>query len=144
VRQPIAFTMAEDGVSSPGYCVRNQLPYRSSDRQKKRRAKHEMILVKYHISFWIVVSLNLVSPDALTRCPMIVLSPVANTTPLQVPCTTKVEVNARLRVSRALSDVASRAPGTISLHLYFSQIQARSIGNRPFTRQQGLIKTEVG
>jgi hypothetical protein len=75
---------------------------------------------------------------------MTVLSPVANTTPWQVPCTTKVDVSARLRVSRALSDVASRDPGTISLQLDLSEIQARRTGNRPFTRQERAIKAKVG
>ena len=75
------FTMAEDGVSNPGYVVRSHTPYRSSDREKKKRARHEMIFVKNQTSFWMVVSLNFVSPDILTRRPITVLSPVANTTP---------------------------------------------------------------
>jgi hypothetical protein len=136
--------MAEDAVSYPGYDTRSQTPYRRIDKQKKKSARHEIILVKNHTSFWIVVSLNFVSPDILTRRPMIVLSPVANTTPWQVPCTTKVEVSARLRVSRALSDVASRDPGTISLQLEFSQIQARRTRNKPFTSQERAIKAKVG
>ena len=83
--------------------------------QKSDRAKVEMTLVKNQISFWMVVSLNFVSPDMRTKRPMTVRSPVANTTPRQVPCVTNVEVRAKLRVSRALSEVASRDPGIISL-----------------------------
>jgi hypothetical protein len=83
--------------------------------EKKESAMDEIILVKNHTSFWTVVSLNLSCPDIATMRPITVLSPIAKTTPVHVPWTTKVEVRARLRVSRALSDVNSTTPGTRSL-----------------------------
>jgi hypothetical protein len=55
--------------------------------------------------FWMVVILNFVSPDIATIRPMMVLSPVAKTTPVQVPWITKVDESARLRVSRAFCEV---------------------------------------
>jgi hypothetical protein len=61
------------------------------------------------------VILNLVSPDMATMRPIVDLSPIAKTIPLQVPWATKVDESARLCVSRGLSDVAVRLPGMGSL-----------------------------
>ena len=64
-------------------------------------------------NFWMVVIgiLNLVSPDIATIHPMIVLSPVAKTTPVQVPWITNVNERARLWVSSAFCEVRSIVPG---------------------------------
>ena len=97
--------MASLAVSKPGNVFFNQAAHTIIEMQKRLKATAEMILVKNHTSFCTVVSLNFVSPDMETIRPMIVLSPVANTTPVHFPCTTKVEVKARLRVSIALLDV---------------------------------------
>lgn len=85
------------------------------EMQNIDNAIKETIFVKNQTSFWTVVSLNLVSPDMATMRPMTDLSPMAKTTPRQLPWTTNVEVSARLRVSRAFSDVASTVPGIMSL-----------------------------
>ena len=83
--------------------------------QKSARATAEIIFVKNQTSLCTVVSLNLVSPNMATIRPMMVLSPVVKTTPVHFPWTTKVELNARLRVSIAFSEVDVTVPGIISL-----------------------------
>lgn len=104
----------------------------------------EMTLVKNQISLWMVVNLNFVSPDMRTRRPMTVRSPVANTTPRQLPCVTNVELSAKLRVSRAFSEVASRDPGIISL-VYGSMMSSFREDQlyRPFTGKKRAIKTQI-
>lgn len=107
--------MASLASSKPGKLFLNQAAHTMMEMTKSPNARAEMIFVKNHTSRWTVVSLNFVSPDIATMRPMTVLSPIAKTMPVQVPWTTNVEVRARLRVSRALSDVASIEPGIMSL-----------------------------
>lgn len=101
--------------SNPGKVFFSQTAHTIIAIQNSKRATPEIIFVKNQTSRWTVVSLNFVSPDMATIWPMTVLSPVANTTPVQVPCAAKVEVRARLRVSMALCDVKVIDPGIMSL-----------------------------
>ena len=105
---PLAF-------SKPGKAFLNQATHTIMEIQKSARATAEIIFVKNQTSLCTVVNLNLVSPDMATIRPMMVLSPVAKTTPVHFPWTTKVELNARLRVSIAFSEVDVTVPGIISL-----------------------------
>jgi hypothetical protein len=72
------------------------------------------------------VILNLLSPDMATIRPMVELSPMAKTMPVQVPCVTKVDESARLRVSKGLSDVDVRLPAMGSLERRVSDVYARA------------------
>jgi hypothetical protein len=72
-------------VSKPGKDFFNQAAHTIIEMQKRPNATAEIILVKNQTSFWTVVSLNFVSPDMATMRPMMVLSPVANTTPVHFP-----------------------------------------------------------
>jgi hypothetical protein len=72
-------------VSNPGKDFLNQAAHTIIEMQNKPKATAEIILVKNQISFCTVVSLNFVSPDMATMRPMMVLSPVANTTPVHCP-----------------------------------------------------------
>src|SRR5271154_4349506 len=108
-------------------------------------ATPDMILVKNQTSFWMVVSLNLVSPDMATTRPMIDLSPIAKTTPVHVPWTTKVEVRARLRLSNGFWEVESTVPGTISLEILINELE-RVKGFKsplPLSGQKRTVKFEV-
>ena len=113
MRHPIELMIAPPTVSNPGKAFLSQAAHTIKEIQKSPRATAEIIFVKYHTSFCTVVSLNFVSRDMATIRPMIVLSPVAKTTPLHFPWTTKVELRARLRVSIALSEVDKTVPGVI-------------------------------
>ena len=113
VIHPIEVIIAFLADSNPGKVFLDQVAHTIMEIQKNPRATAEMIFVKNHTSFCTVVSLNLVSPDMVTIRPMIVLSPVAKTTPVHFPCTTMVELRARLRVSIALSEVDLTVPGII-------------------------------
>jgi hypothetical protein len=108
-------TIALLAHSNPGKAFFSQAAHAIIAIQNSNRATPEIIFVKNQISRWTVVSLNFVSPDMATIWPMTVLSPVANTTPVQVPCAAKLEVSARLRVSMALWDVKVIDPGIKSL-----------------------------
>ena len=116
MRHPIELMIAPLAVSNPGKDFLNQAAHTIMEIQKRLRAIAEIIFVKNQTSFCTVVSLNFESPDMATIRPMMVLSPVANTTPVHFPWTTKVELRARLRVSIALSEVAVTVPGIISLN----------------------------
>ena len=100
-------------VSNPGKCFLIKAAHTIMEIQKNPRARAEIIFVKNQTSFCTVVSLNFVSPDMLTIRPMMVLSPVAKTTPVHFPWTTMVELRARLRVSIGLFEVESTVPGII-------------------------------
>ena len=115
MRHPIELMIATLASSNPGKAFLNQAAHTIMEIQKSPSATPEIIFVKNQTSFCTVVSLNLVSPDMATIRPMIVLSPVAKTTPVHFPWTTKVELRARLRVSIALSEVDMTVPGIISL-----------------------------
>ena len=115
MRHPIELMMAPLAVSKPGKVLLNQAAHTIMEIQKRLRAIAEIIFVKNQTSFCTVVSLNFESPDMATIRPMMVLSPVANTTPVHFPWTTKVELRARLRVSIALSEVDVTVPVIISL-----------------------------
>jgi hypothetical protein len=115
VKQPIELMMAPLAFSKPGKLVLSHTPHTSMAMPKNDKARAEMILVKNQTSFWTVVNLNFLSPDMATMRPITDLSPMANTTPVQEPWTTNVDVNAMLRVSRALSEVASTTPGIMAL-----------------------------
>jgi hypothetical protein len=117
VKHPIELMIASLAVSKPGKLFLNHAAQTIIAIQNEERAREEMILVKNQISRWTVVSLNLVSPDIATMRPMIDLSPMAKTTAVQLPWTTKVELRARLRVSSALGDVEWTVPGTMSLEV---------------------------
>ena len=113
MRYPIDLIIAPVAVSNPGKELLNQTAHTIMEIQKNTRARAEIIFVKNQTSFCTVVSLNSVSPDIATIRPIMVLSPVAKTTPLHFPWTTKVELRARLRVSIALSEVHKTVPGVI-------------------------------
>ena len=115
MRHPIEWMIATLAFSKPGKAFLNQAAHTIMEIQKSPRATAEIILVKNQTSLCTVVSLNLVSPDMATIRPMMVLSPMAKTTPVQFPWTTKVELRARLRVSIALSEVDVTVPGIVSL-----------------------------
>ena len=115
MKHPIELMIASLAFSKSGNAFLNQAAHKMMEIQKNPRATAEIIFVKNQTSFCKVVSLNFVSPDMATIRPMIVLSPVAKTTPVHFPCTTKVELRARLRVSIALSEVDKTVPGIISL-----------------------------
>jgi len=85
VRHPIELIIAALAVSKPGKDVLNQAAHTIIAMQKRLKARAEIILVKNQTSFCTVVSLNFVSPDMATMRPMMVLSPVANTTPVHFP-----------------------------------------------------------
>ena len=113
MRHPIELMIAPLAVSNPGNVFLNQAPHTIMEIQKSPRATAEIIMVKNQISLCIVVSLNFVPRDMATMRPMMVLSPVAKTTPMHFPWTTKVELRARLRVSIGLSEVDKTVPGII-------------------------------
>ena len=115
MRHPIELIIAPVAFSKPGKAFLNQAAHTIMEIQKKHKAEAEIIFVKNQTSLCTVVSLNLVSPDMAIIRPMMVLSPVAKTTPVHFPWTTKVEVRARFRVSIALSEVDNTVPGVISL-----------------------------
>ena len=77
--------MAPLAVSKPGKLLRSQAAQMMSERAKRPSASVETIFVKNQISFCTVVSLNLLLPDIATMRPMTDLSPIANTTPVQLP-----------------------------------------------------------
>jgi hypothetical protein len=89
----------------------NQTAQTIIEMQNRDRAIPDMIFVKNWTSRWTVVNLDFISPDMATIRPMIVLSPMANTTPVHDPWTTKVELMALLRVSSALGYVERTVPG---------------------------------
>jgi len=108
-------------VSKPGKLGLSQNPQVRMETQKSKKAMVHIIFEKNQTSFWTVVNLNLDVPDMATMRPITDLSPMAKTTPVQVPCTTNVEESARLRVSSAFNAVASTSPETTSLWFkYFS------------------------
>ena len=113
MRHPIELMIAPLAVSNPGKDFFNQAAHIIMEIQKSPRATAEIILVKNQTSLCTVVSLNFVSRDIATIRPMMVLSPVAKTTPMHFPLTTKVELRARLRVSIAFSEVDKTVPGVI-------------------------------
>ena len=113
MRHPIELMIAALALSYPGKDFFNQAAHMIMDIQKNPRPTAEIILVKNQTSFCTVVSLNFVSRDIATIRPMMVLSPVANTTPMHFPLTTKVELRARLRVFIAFSEVDKTVPGVI-------------------------------
>ena len=115
MRHPIELIIASLAFSKPGKAFFNQAAHTIMEIQKNTRATAEIIFVKNQTSLCTVVSLNLVSPDIATIRPIMVLSPVAKTTPVHFPWTTKVEVRARFRVSIGLSEVDIIVPGVISL-----------------------------
>jgi len=92
---------AKERQGEAGYYFGEE-PYLSDERKTSLR---HLVGLSGGTYFWIVVILNLVSPDMETMRPMTDLSPVAKTTPVQVPWTTKVDARARLRVSRAFCEV---------------------------------------
>jgi hypothetical protein len=77
-----------------------------------------------------------------TILPMTLLSPIAKTTPVQDPWTTNVELSARLRVSSALSDVGSMAPGTRSLMVRQLNLE-RQDQCLPLSSEKRAIEFEV-
>ena len=85
MRHPIELMIAELAVKKPGKDLLNQVAHTIIEMQKRLKATVETILVKNQTSFCTVVSLNFVSPDMATMRPMMVLSPVANTTPVHFP-----------------------------------------------------------
>ena len=113
VRHPIELMIAALALKYPGKWILIKAAHTIMEIQKNPKARAEMIFVKNQTSFCTVVSLNFVSPDMLTIRPMMVLSPVAKTTPVHFPWTTMVELRARLRVSIAFSEVESTVPGII-------------------------------
>ena len=113
MRHPIELMIAALALSYPGKDFFNQAAHMIMDIQKSPRPIAEIILVKNQTSLCTVVSLNFVSRDITAIRPMMVLSPMANTTPMHFPLTTKVELRARLRVSIAFSEVDKTVPGVI-------------------------------
>ena len=85
MRHPIELMIAALAFSKPGKVFLNQAAHTIMEIQKRVRATAEIIFVKNQTSFCTVVSLNLVSPDMATIRPMMVLSPVAKTTPVHFP-----------------------------------------------------------
>ena len=85
MRHPIELIIAPLAVSKPGKDFFNQAAHTIIEMQKRLKATAEIILVKNQTSLCTVVSLNFVSPDIATMRPMMVLSPVANTTPVHFP-----------------------------------------------------------
>jgi hypothetical protein len=113
VRHPIELMTTPLVVSNPGKDFFNQVSHMIMEIQKSPRATAEITLVKNQTSLCMVVSLNFASRDIATIQPMMVLSPVAKTTPMHFPLTTKVDLRARLRVSNAFSEVDKTVPGVI-------------------------------
>ena len=85
VRHPIELMIAPLAVSKPGKDFFNQAAHTMIEKKKRPKATAEIILVKNQTSFWTVVSLNFVSPDMATMQPMMVLSPMGNTTQVHFP-----------------------------------------------------------
>ena len=144
MRHPIELMIAPLAFSKPGKAFFNQATHTIMEIQKSNRATAEIIFVKNQTSLCTVVSLNLVSPDMATIRPMMVLSPVAKTTPVHFPWMTKVELSARLRVSITLSEVDITVPGIISLSkMRKNKIKIIWSNNQPFTSEKRTIETQI-